>query len=584
MPRRNRDTYMHDVPSPSLSLGGDDTLLPDVAHVVNPGPIDKTLLYKQDTHRSKLIWETSNTDLLTVRHRGISWEADERILPYIVRAGFGPWYYMQNYEVDWSFMTALVERWRSETHTFHLRNGEMTITLEDVGVLTGLHIEGRAVTTDQEVDDYAPLCEQLLGVVPLHGKRDTTVRRTWFKNNMQTLPPEATEVEIQRYARAYILLMLGSSLLPDSSGSEISLHYLLLLADLDSLSSYSWGAAVLAYLYRSLCNACESKHKQLTGCAILLQLWAWEHLTIGRPMKLAIPAPPLGADDDPMRRPTLGYKWKVPKSYLRTSHQVLMLFRDLLDRQEANDVIWTPYDDEILATLNPSCISGRDSWRAEVPLICFNIAEMHYPSRVLRQFGCRQPVPASPPESHKEMHMYIRRTNLPADEELEGYIDIWNDRAQRIVIGEPHIDVSYLDAYYSWYLSVTRKRIQPPVDTPEPYRPSGPDHYVMVASLVRNCKAIAGLFFKTTEMDTKRVLHDMFHATHADLLKIGEDRALDIDVPSIHINKDSDDEVHLPQTRDDVGPSQVTQADSQRSPVRRASTRIRRTTQHYTPI
>ncbi|KAL9670434.1 hypothetical protein QQ045_007986 [Rhodiola kirilowii] len=171
-------------------------------------------------------------------------------------------------------MTALVERWSSETHTFHLRNGEMTITLEDVGVLTGLPIEGRAVTTDKDIEDYGPLCEQLLGVVPIHGKRDTTVRHTWFRDHMQTLPPEATELDIQRYARAYMLLMLGSSLLPDSSTSEISLHYLPLLADLDSLSSYSWGAAVLAYLYRSLCTACESKHTQLIGCAILLQLWA----------------------------------------------------------------------------------------------------------------------------------------------------------------------------------------------------------------------------------------------------------------------------------------------------------------------
>ncbi|KAL9671161.1 hypothetical protein QQ045_008727 [Rhodiola kirilowii] len=76
-----------------------------------------------------------------------------------------------------------------------------------------------------------------------------------------------------------------------------------------------------------------------------------------------------------MRRPALGYKWKVPKSYMHTSHQVLMLFRDLLDRQEANDVIWTPYDDEILGTLNPLCVAGRDSWRAEVPLICSHIAE-----------------------------------------------------------------------------------------------------------------------------------------------------------------------------------------------------------------
>ncbi|KAL9672038.1 hypothetical protein QQ045_028286 [Rhodiola kirilowii] len=116
---------------------------------------------------------------------------------------------------------------------------------------------------------------------------------------------ETTDVEVQRYARAYILAMLGSSLFSDSSGSEISLHFLPLLADLDSLLSYSWGGAVLAYLYHSLCNACESKATQLSGCAILLQLWVWEHMISGRPRKLVVPAPPSGSDIDPTRLPAL---------------------------------------------------------------------------------------------------------------------------------------------------------------------------------------------------------------------------------------------------------------------------------------
>ncbi|KAL9670711.1 hypothetical protein QQ045_008269 [Rhodiola kirilowii] len=203
-------------------------------------------------------------------------------------------------------MTAMVERWRSETHTFHLRYREMTITLEDVGILTGVSIEGKGVTTNQEVD--SDLCMQLLGVVPPQGRRDTSVRCTWFKDNMSELPADATDEVAQRYTRAYILVMLGSSLLPDSSGSDVSLHYLPLQADLNAILGYSWGAAVLAYMYRMLCNACESTHTQLSGCAILVQLWAWEHLIIGRPRKLAVPSPPTGSDIDHMRLPALGYK------------------------------------------------------------------------------------------------------------------------------------------------------------------------------------------------------------------------------------------------------------------------------------
>ncbi|KAL9678329.1 hypothetical protein QQ045_016173 [Rhodiola kirilowii] len=458
MPRRSRYEAIPDVPSPSVSSDGEDTLLPNMSHLVHLGPILDTLLYKQPTHRSTMIWETLGTDVLTVHHRGISWDADERVLPYIITAGFGPCYYMQNYEVDLSFMSALVERWRSETHTFHLHHVEMTITLEDVGILKGLLIEGRAMTTHQEVEDYGPLCVQLLGVVP-HRKRPTTVRRTWLRDHMQIVPAKATELEVQRYARAYILGILGSSLFSDSSGSEISLHFLLLLADLDSLSCYSWGHAVLAYLYCSLCNACDSKATQLNGCALLLQLWTWEHLITGRPWKLALPTPPPGSDVDPMRLPSLGYKWNVSKSFMQTSHHMLMLYRDLLDQQEANDVIWTPCTAEIMAPLNPMCLVGRDSWRAVVPLVHFHIAEWHYPSRVLHQFGWGQPELALPPESHTAMHMNIRRTTHLVDEEMQCYINLWDNRTASIVTGEPDTDKSYLDAYYSSYCTVTRKRI-----------------------------------------------------------------------------------------------------------------------------
>ena len=39
----------------------------------------------------------------------------------------------------------MVDRWRPETHTFHLSFGETTVTLEDVAMLTGLPIAGSAI-------------------------------------------------------------------------------------------------------------------------------------------------------------------------------------------------------------------------------------------------------------------------------------------------------------------------------------------------------------------------------------------------------------------------------------------------------
>ncbi|KAE8820207.1 Alpha-L-arabinofuranosidase 1 [Hordeum vulgare] len=43
-------------------------------------------------------------------------------------------------------ITALTNRWRLETRSFHLAFGEMTITLEDIAMISKLPIEGRALT------------------------------------------------------------------------------------------------------------------------------------------------------------------------------------------------------------------------------------------------------------------------------------------------------------------------------------------------------------------------------------------------------------------------------------------------------
>ena len=47
--------------------------------------------------------------------------------------------------LDRSLLTALVDRWRPETHTFHLPCGEMAPTLQDVAYLLGLPLDGDAV-------------------------------------------------------------------------------------------------------------------------------------------------------------------------------------------------------------------------------------------------------------------------------------------------------------------------------------------------------------------------------------------------------------------------------------------------------
>jgi hypothetical protein len=43
-------------------------------------------------------------------------------------------------------ITTMVDRWRPETHSFHLPCGEMTVILEDMAMILGLSIRGRPIT------------------------------------------------------------------------------------------------------------------------------------------------------------------------------------------------------------------------------------------------------------------------------------------------------------------------------------------------------------------------------------------------------------------------------------------------------
>ena len=51
--------------------------------------------------------------------------------------------------------------------------------------------------------------------------------------------------------------------------------FLPMLEDFDTARRYSWGSAVLAWLYRELCRATDSDSCDIAGALILVQLWAW---------------------------------------------------------------------------------------------------------------------------------------------------------------------------------------------------------------------------------------------------------------------------------------------------------------------
>ncbi|KAH0754093.1 hypothetical protein KY290_024363 [Solanum tuberosum] len=124
--------------------------------VVNPGPTDRTLLLSQHEHKSELLWkgEISFSSLMRTVRMNDAWNLFRlhrphgRVEEILRRSGLYDVVCVGRMQYDRALVTAMVERWRLETHCFHLPFGEVTITLQDVQVLFGLRIDGDAVYTD----------------------------------------------------------------------------------------------------------------------------------------------------------------------------------------------------------------------------------------------------------------------------------------------------------------------------------------------------------------------------------------------------------------------------------------------------
>ncbi|KAL8104818.1 hypothetical protein AgCh_028842 [Apium graveolens] len=122
---------------------------PDNEMSMYPGSRDSSVLHLQSTHRSDLIWKAGGGDSHRSRKRDPNQSRFprlyERMLPILSDLSFDGVTRLSSIDLDWGLLSALVERWRPETHTFHLPVGECSITLQEVNVLLGLKIDGDVV-------------------------------------------------------------------------------------------------------------------------------------------------------------------------------------------------------------------------------------------------------------------------------------------------------------------------------------------------------------------------------------------------------------------------------------------------------
>ncbi|CAH9094915.1 unnamed protein product [Cuscuta epithymum] len=258
---------------------------------------------------------------------------------------------------------------------------------------------------------------------------------SWLREHFQVLPPDADEVVIQQHARAYILMMMGASIFADKSGNEIQVLHLPMLVRFDVAAQFSWGSATLSYLYRQLCRGCHRGSTELGGFLLLLQICLWEYIHIGRPIVVAyhgIDGHPLRDEppcllgphhvrgEDPLGRRYVFNRWYLCYCMLNVNILIISIlmkqlhecldgyllvydachpllgsnvYRDAFDRMSEDQITWMPYTAEMFAEFPPAGREHSHIWQARVPLICFDIVELHLPDRVLRQFGFEQVIP-----------------------------------------------------------------------------------------------------------------------------------------------------------------------------------------------
>ena len=135
---------------------------------------------------TKLLYLQEVQGVLTCRHRekglfegGLD-GLDPLIAAYITDVGLDGLLRVPHMDLDHALITALVERWRPETHSFHLPHGEITITLQDMEVIMGVPVDGLPVVGyTSSRTNWRELCGDWLGHRPpnreLGGNKNTVV-------------------------------------------------------------------------------------------------------------------------------------------------------------------------------------------------------------------------------------------------------------------------------------------------------------------------------------------------------------------------------------------------------------------------
>ncbi|RYQ87336.1 hypothetical protein Ahy_B09g094839 [Arachis hypogaea] len=320
----------------------------------------------------------------------------------------------EEFRLDEALVSAFVERWHLETHTFHMPFGECTITLQDVAYQLGLPVDGRYVSGCLSefhiyIEGGRPAWvwfEELLGVVPPPSQvQKYAVNCSWFQETFGECPEGADEDTVRRYARAYIMMLLGTQLFADKSGNRVHIRWLPFVARLEEMGTYSWGSAALAW-------------------PAGFETFSW-----------------------PLASRWSGY---IPSSSEKGPR--VQMWRLWIDRLQDREFIWMPYSSpDVLQVVHPEVLEPRHMvlWRSITSLIYFAVIEWHQIDRVLPQFRGVQPRP----EAALNIDFLMSKDGRGGDRwfpsHLQKWHQYWDSRTDSVlrfdVVADPGPSHQFLD-------------------------------------------------------------------------------------------------------------------------------------------
>ncbi|KNA20469.1 hypothetical protein SOVF_052160 [Spinacia oleracea] len=194
----------------------------------------------------------------------------------IERVGFGNLLHVHHHSLRKNLLVEWMERWDSDKRAFILHDKELTITNIDVALILGLRTIGNPVCLSEE-DPISEL-EKEYGAT----SRSRKISIITLEQRLESLG----EIANEDFVRTFLLFIFGTLLFPNSN-AKVDSRYLSLLKDLDAVSEFAWGMSVVEDLYNWLSKRKEEQTKSIEGCLILLQIWSYEHIDIGRPNLLS---------------------------------------------------------------------------------------------------------------------------------------------------------------------------------------------------------------------------------------------------------------------------------------------------------